>query len=214
MPGRARGAAGHRRRALDRRPARYENASYMRITRKSAGALAADVDGRCAAFAARCRERGVRVTTQRLAIYRALAADTTHPTADAVHRRLRATMPSLSPATVYRILESLVREGLLRRVSTTEGAGRFDANLAPHQHVVCRLCGRMSDVQVPGLDVGAAAAGRVVRGFVVEDVDVRIVGRCETCRPAAARPRAAGPARSESERGAPARRRGARREPA
>jgi Fe2+ or Zn2+ uptake regulation protein len=171
------------------------------------------VERRCAAFAARCRERGVRVTTQRLAIYRALAADTSHPTADAVHRRLRATMPSLSPATVYRILEALVREGLLRRVSTTEGAGRFDANLAPHQHVVCRVCGRMSDVRLPALEAGPAA-GPVVPGFVVEDVDVRIVGRCETCRPAAARPRGRRPAASESERGASPPRRGARREPA
>jgi Fur family ferric uptake transcriptional regulator len=96
-------------------------------------------------------------------------------------------MPSLSPATVYRVLESLVQDGLFRRVSTTGGAGRFDANLAPHQHLICRVCGRMTDVHAPTVDVGRVAA-RARPRFVVEDVDVRIVGRCETCPPGAGRP--------------------------
>jgi Fe2+ or Zn2+ uptake regulation protein len=144
-----------------------------------------DVAADCLAFARRCREQGVRVTAQRLAVYRALAEDPSHPTADAIYRRLRGAMPSLSPATVYRVLESLERDGLLRRVSTTEGVGRFDANLEPHQHLICRVCGRMTDVQAPTLAVGRVAA-RAHPRFVVEDVDVRIVGRCETCLPGAA----------------------------
>jgi Fur family peroxide stress response transcriptional regulator len=129
----------------------------------------------------------VRVTQQRLAVYRALAEDPSHPTADVLYQRLRGALPSLSPATVYRVLESLVRDGLLRRVSTTGGAGRFDANLVPHQHLICRVCGRMTDVHpttVPTTVVGRVAA-RARPRFVVEDVDIRIVGRCETCPPAA-----------------------------
>jgi Fur family peroxide stress response transcriptional regulator len=156
----------------------------MRTTRNSESIRPADVTQLCLAFARRCRTHGVRVTAQRLAVYRALAEDASHPTADGIYRRLRGAMPSLSPATVYRILESLVRDGLLRRVSTTGGAGRFDANLEPHQHLICRVCGRMTDVPRPALEVGRVAA-RVRPRFVVEDVDVRIVGRCETCPPAA-----------------------------
>jgi Fe2+ or Zn2+ uptake regulation protein len=159
----------------------------MRITRtktQSAPAPSGDLDRACLAFRDRCRARGVRVTAQRLAVYRALAEDRSHPTADALYRRLRGTMPSLSPATVYRVLESLVRDGLLRRVSTTGGAGRFDANLLPHQHLICRVCGRMTDVHAPAVAIGRVAA-RARPRFVVEDVDVRIVGRCATCPPAA-----------------------------
>jgi Fe2+ or Zn2+ uptake regulation protein len=157
----------------------------MRIIRGSSPApppSRMDVDRACLAFARRCRAEGVRVTAQRLAVYRALAEDPSHPTADAIYRRLRGVMPSLSPATVYRVLESLERDGLLRRVSTTGGAGRFDANLAPHQHLICRVCGRMTDVRAPTVEVGRVAA-RARPRFVVEDVDVRIVGRCETCPP-------------------------------
>jgi len=143
----------------------------------------------------------VRVTAQRLAVYRALAEDPSHPTADALYRRLRGVMPSLSPGTVYRVLESLVQDGLLRRVSTTGGAGRFDANLTPHQHLICRVCGRMTDVHapaVPAVEVGRLAA-EVRPRFVVEDVDVRILGRCETCPlgPVRAAPRRARPASTD-----------------
>src|SRR5689334_12073504 len=96
----------------------------------------------CADFERACRTRGVRLTPQRLAVYRALAEDLTHPTADGVLGRVRARMPSVSPASVYRILDSLERKGLIRRVGTTDGIARYDANLERHQHLVCRKCGR------------------------------------------------------------------------
>ncbi|MBI3107018.1 MAG: transcriptional repressor [Candidatus Rokubacteria bacterium] len=67
------------------------------------------------------------------------------------------------------------------RVSTTAGGTRFDANLAPHQHLVCRVCGRIADFSAPWLARRAVAA---VPGFVVEDLDIRIVGRCSGCRDA------------------------------
>jgi Fur family peroxide stress response transcriptional regulator len=137
-----------------------------------------DVDQWCEAFQARCRELGVRLTPQRLAVYRALAADDTHPTADLVYDRVRADVPSLSQATVYRILESLEAERLVRRVSTTRGVARVDAKVEPHQHLVCRICGRMIDHVAP---VTAAIAPDAIPGFVVEELDVRLVGRCLDC---------------------------------
>ena len=134
---------------------------------------------RDAEFRARCRASGLRVTGQRLAVYRALAADPSHPTVDVVYASLQSQMPSLSRATVYRILESLEREKLIRRVSTTAGGTRFDANLAPHQHLVCRVCGKIADFSAPWL---ARRAVDAVPGFVVEELDIRIVGRCTGCR--------------------------------
>jgi len=135
----------------------------------------------CARFEARCRERGLRITAQRLAVYRALAQDTTHPTAESLYERLRPGMSSLSLATVYRILESLEQEGMIRRVSTTDGVGRFDANLLGHQHLVCRVCGRMTDFEAESLskiELPRATAG----GFIAEELDIRVVGTCFDCR--------------------------------
>jgi Fur family peroxide stress response transcriptional regulator len=133
------------------------------------------------AFQRRCRAAGVRVTAQRLAVYQALCADGSHPTADALWGRLRGRMPALSRTTVYRVLDSLEREGLIRRVSNTGGVARFDGRPDAHQHLVCRICGTIADVAVPSLArlrVPRAAAAR----FSAEHVEVQIVGRCAACR--------------------------------
>ena len=151
--------------------------SPRRIRRRGPGEVAA----RCAEFEAQCRSRGVRLTAQRLAVYRALAEDPGHPTADSVYARVRAHLATLSQATVYRILESLEREGLVRRVSTTDAVARFDANLSPHQHLVCRVCGRMADWFAPALAAARLPRERVP-GFVVEELDIRLLGRCAGCR--------------------------------
>ncbi len=135
----------------------------------------------CAQFENLCRDRGIRVTSQRLAVYRTLAADTTHPTADSIYAKLRPKMSWLSLATVYRILESLEHEGFIKRVSTTNGVARFDANLTPHEHLVCRRCGRMTDFHDESFST-IAPSGRWSTGFVVEEIEIRIIGTCEECR--------------------------------
>ena len=147
--------------------------------RKPAVRGTGEVERMCSRFVGECRRRGVRLTEQRLAVYRALAGDSTHPTADAVYARLRVAMLGLSRASVYRILESLEREGFSRRVSTTDGVGRFEANLADHQHLVCRRCGRIMDFEAdPGIPLPRGGPG----GFVPERLDIRIIGTCGKCR--------------------------------
>ncbi len=157
--------------------------SHMVITRTSKSDSfarpAGEVERWCRRFEDQCRERGIRVTGQRLAVYRALAMDKTHPTADRVYARLRRQMSSLSHATVYRILEFLEDEGLVRRVSTTDGVGRFDANVAPHQHLVCRVCGSMRDCEEKSFSL--LTLPHPVTGFAAEELDIRIVGICQDC---------------------------------
>ena len=148
------------------------------IRRSFAARPAKEVDHWCAEFEKQCRARGVRVTPQRLAVYRALVQDLTHPTADSVYKRLSGHFRGLSPATVYRTLEFLERENLVRRVSAPEAVARFDANLAAHQHLVCRVCGSMADISLPELSDSKLPT---VAGFVVEELDIKLVGCCHTC---------------------------------
>jgi Fur family transcriptional regulator, peroxide stress response regulator len=140
-----------------------------------------DLDERCRSFMSRCRARGLRITTQRMAVFRALAGEASHPTADAVYAALRKTMPVLSLSTVYRILESLEREGLIRRINSGNGAARFDANLNPHQHLVCRLCDRMTDLEEASF-AGLRLLQPQFSGFTAEEIDIRIIGVCPECR--------------------------------
>jgi Fur family peroxide stress response transcriptional regulator len=137
-----------------------------------------EVDGWCSEFERLCRSRGIRVTAQRLAVYRALAEDLAHPTAESVYRRLSKQLPGLSQATIYRTLQFFESENLIRKVSSPGAIGRFDANVDPHQHLVCRVCGSLEDISVPELH--SAVIPRV-SGFTVEELDIRLVGRCEAC---------------------------------
>jgi Fur family peroxide stress response transcriptional regulator len=132
-------------------------------------------DARRRYFISQCRFRGIRVTAQRLAVFQTLAHHDSHPTADSLYTSLLRAMPSLSISTVYRILELLEKEGLIRRVGSTNGIARYDGNLHPHQHLVCRRCGRMTDYEDPSLS--HVPLPRVhFAGFAAEELDIRIVG--------------------------------------
>src|SRR3954471_11806947 len=89
------------------------------------------------------RARGQRVTLPRLMVHRFVAGAPRHVTAEDVH----AELPSLSFATIYSTLELLEDLRLVRRVSTLEGAAVYDSRVDAHDHAVCRLCGRMFDVE-------------------------------------------------------------------
>jgi len=151
----------------------------VRIDRKEAlSRRIAEVDRRCSEFEKLCRSRGIRVTAQRLAVYRALAEDLAHPTADSVYSRLSKHLPGLSQATIYRTLEFFEKQNLIRKINERGGVGRFDANVDPHQHLVCRLCGSLRDISIPRLH--SARLPRV-SGFKVEELDIRLVGLCKAC---------------------------------
>jgi Fur family peroxide stress response transcriptional regulator len=137
-----------------------------------------EVEAWCAGFAEICRKRGIRITDQRLAVYRALAEDVTHPTADSLYTRIRKRMPSMSQATLYRTLEFLESEKLIARVSAPQAVARFDANVEQHQHLVCRDCGTLRDISVPRLQ---ATKLPKVADFKIEEMDIRFVGLCKDC---------------------------------
>lgn len=149
---------------------------------KRSGLSGARIDELCVRFEEQCRERGLRRTPQRLAVYRALARDPGHPSAEEVHRRLRREMPSLSLATVYRTLDSLAREGFARRLGGGGGGARFDADPQAHQHLVCRACGRLTDVRYGPLSALEVPRGEI-DGFLAEAIEIRIIGLCRRCRP-------------------------------
>jgi Fe2+ or Zn2+ uptake regulation protein len=148
---------------------------------------AENIEAQKSYFISRCQERGIRMTTQRLAVFQALAHDATHPTADSLYSILRKTMPALSLSTVYRILESLEQEKLIRRVSANDGLARYDARLAPHQHLVCRLCGRMTDLEDDSFSLHRLSDIHF-DGFIAEELDIRILGTCLDCQPHISRP--------------------------
>lgn len=71
-----------------------------------------------------------------------------HPDAAEVYINAKKRMPQIGSSTVYRNLAMLSQQGLLRRIPVAGEADRFDAILAMHEHVICRFCGKVRDIDV------------------------------------------------------------------
>ncbi len=138
------------------------------------------------------RERGFRVTAQRLAVMRAVSGEP-HVTADAVAERVRAEIGFISLQAVYDVLNVLVDVGLIRRIQPAGSPARFEARVSDnHHHVICRDCGRTDDVDCAvGYAPCLTAADDM--GYEIDEAEVVYWGRCPRCRarpegePAAAR---------------------------
>src|SRR5919199_1117119 len=89
------------------------------------------------------RARGQRVTLPRLMVHRFVSRAPQHVTADDIHDEL----PTLSFATIYSTLDLLEEMGLVRRVSTLGGSAVYDSRTDEHDHAICRVCGRMFDIE-------------------------------------------------------------------
>ncbi|HEX7090382.1 MAG TPA: transcriptional repressor [Longimicrobiales bacterium] len=123
---------------------------------------------------------GQRFTEQRAAVYRFLTRTDTHPTADEVFTAVRAEIPDISLATVYKALETLVGCGLATKLTYGDGSARYDGRTDPHHHARCLACGAVLDVP-GGLDPDALAGLGPVAGFAVEGYRLELVGRCSAC---------------------------------
>ena len=92
---------------------------------------------------------GQRTTPQRETVFSVLLNQRDHPTADEVYARTKSQMPTISMATVYNCLETLVSCGLVKQVNIEREPTRYCPNLSPHAHFHCRETGRVYDVPVP-----------------------------------------------------------------
>jgi Fe2+ or Zn2+ uptake regulation protein len=126
------------------------------------------------------RERGQRVTSQRVVIHRLLTERNQHLTAEQVHDAVADRLPGTSLPTVYATLELFEELGLVRRVSTGSGAVLFDSRVAPHAHAVCRACGALADVETTAVAGDALRRARA-RGFRPDHAQLVIWGTCASC---------------------------------
>ena len=132
-------------------------------------------------FRQRCREEGIPFTVQRRRTYEALLARDDHPTADRVHEDVGALLPGVSRMTVYRVLELLVRFGLVKKVCHPGASARYDPNRLPHHHLVCLRCNRLIDFEEGAFDGLRAPAAARRHGFEVKDHFVQFRGVCADC---------------------------------
>jgi Fur family peroxide stress response transcriptional regulator len=131
-------------------------------------------------FKAACREAGVKLTHQRIEIFREVAGSEEHPDAEVVFRGVRVRVPTVSLDTVYRALWLLEDLGLVTTLGPRRDPTRFDANLDSHHHFVCERCGLVRDFESREFDaLGVPEEAR--RLGTVSGVHVQVRGVCGAC---------------------------------
>ncbi len=139
-----------------------------------------EIDGRMKAFVEACRRNGVKITHQRIEIFREVAGTEEHPDAETVYERVRKRLPTISVDTVYRTLSLLEKLKLLSRVRTLSDRTRFDANTKPHHHFVCSRCGLIKDFPSPETTMLHVPA-EVLTWGTVHSIHLELEGVCREC---------------------------------
>lgn len=138
-----------------------------------------DIEERLEHLSEVCRASGMRVTHQRLEIFREVAKSGEHPDADTIFQGVRKRLPTVSQDTVYRTLASLEEMRLVSRVDPIRGGARYDANCDKHHHFICVKCGSISDIYLqyePPLPEGIENLGDV------ESLHLQVRGVCQNCK--------------------------------
>lgn len=103
-----------------------------------------------------------------------------HPTADEIYSDLHNDYPSVSRATIYRILNHMVDDEEILHLSMPKGPDRFDITLKNHQHCRCLKCGRTFDIELSELDEIHQKIQNTT-GFSVVRSSIVFEGLCPDC---------------------------------
>jgi Fur family peroxide stress response transcriptional regulator len=141
-------------------------------------------EARIQAFIQQCKAARMKVTPQRLLIFRALSRDESHPSPDKLYRRIKRSHPTISHATVYTTLEAFARHGIISRLTPLHETVRFDPTTKPHHHVVCVRCKEVSNLHEPKFD-SLTIPERVRRANTVLGHSVFVNVLCPACRKSA-----------------------------
>ena len=127
------------------------------------------------------REKGLKVTPQRIAVYNMLMNTYEHPNAEMIYKTLEPTNPTMSLATVYKTLDFFKQLGLVQELNVGEPSSRYDAVVQCHPHTVCKVCGKVEDLHMEQL---TEVAKKLVPDldFDVEMEQLILYGTCGVCR--------------------------------
>ncbi|HEY5560232.1 MAG TPA: Fur family transcriptional regulator [Clostridiaceae bacterium] len=93
------------------------------------------------------REKKLKLTPQRIAVYKYLMHTNEHPSAEIIYKGLQEEYPTMSLATVYKALKTLVEVALVQEINVGEGNFRYDGKVQSHPHIQCMNCGKVDDVE-------------------------------------------------------------------
>ena len=124
------------------------------------------------------KQKGLKVTPQRIAIYEAVVKLKNHPTAEYILDYIKKNHPNISVGTVYKVLDSLVENQLLKKVKNEKDVMRYDAVMQQHHHLYCTESERIEDFDDPELNklITKYFEKEKIKGFKINDITLQITG--------------------------------------
>ena len=158
------------------------NSSYIVFAMKEGSSTISEeeLDKKTDWFISKCREIGLKVTPQRLAVYRELLKTDTHPSAEMMYSKIRQIFPGISLDTVNRTLITLNEIGAANIVEGTGDARRYDSSTDEHQHFKCIKCKRIIDFHHKPFD-DVKLPAYINKKFKVLRKTVYLEGICDMC---------------------------------
>ncbi|MEG2541458.1 MAG: transcriptional repressor [Clostridia bacterium] len=120
-----------------------------------------------------------RNTAQKEIIERLVLSACNHPTAETIYNSAREEMPTISLGTVYRILSTLVKEGIVREIMVPNAPSRFDKTTRIHAHFVCKACGSVTDIKIDEPKILEEAKNCI---DTVDEAEIIFKGVCDKCK--------------------------------
>ena len=125
-----------------------------------------------------------RITPQRLAVLRILAASEDHPSAEQIFEKVRAEFPTTSLGTIYKTIVLLKGLNEVLELGFPDGRNRYDGiKPFPHPHVICTKCGKIMDPELMGLDELEEEVSKKT-GFIIQNHRLDFFGVCKECQDA------------------------------
>lgn len=123
-------------------------------------------------------EKGLKVTPQRVAILEAIIELNNHPTAENIIEFIRKNNPNIATATVYKVLDIMVENELIKKVKTDKDIMRYDAIMEKHHHLYCSETDRIEDFIDEDLNkmIDEYFTKKKIAGFQIKDIKLQIIG--------------------------------------
>lgn len=127
----------------------------------------------------RLTEKGLKVTPQRIAVLSALIKLKNHPQAEKVIKQVRKSHPNIAVGTVYKVLDTLAAEEIIRKVKTDKDVMKYDAVLENHHHLYCTHSDKIMDYFDDELDniLKEYFKKKKIKGFKIEEIKLQINGK-------------------------------------
>ncbi|RUM43510.1 MAG: transcriptional repressor [Desulfocapsa sp.] len=127
-----------------------------------------------------CDKAGIKLTQQRLEIFKVMISASNHPSAEHIHKKMQQTMPTIALDTVYRTLATFDELGIVKKLHLMGERALFDGNLSQHHHFVCIRCKTVQDVYWPEFDT-ATLPGETGSIGEVRSRHLELRGICQNC---------------------------------